>query len=123
MLGFEHMKGLYDNDNDFATIYGACEKSTFGKFYSLNGYLFKESKLCVPNNSIRELIVHEAHSQDLMGHFGVKKTLDTLHQHFFRPKMRRDVERICSTCITCRKAKSRVLSHGLYTPLHVPTTP
>ena len=37
--------------------------------------------------------------------------------------MRRDVERIRSRCITCRKAKSRVLSHGFYTPLPVPTTP
>ena len=33
------------------------------------------------------------------------------------------MERICSRCITYRKAKSRVLPHGLYTPLLVPTTP
>ena len=33
------------------------------------------------------------------------------------------MERICSRCITCRKSKSRVLPHGLYTPLLVPTTP
>uniref|UniRef100_A0A2N9J8I8 Reverse transcriptase domain-containing protein n=1 Tax=Fagus sylvatica TaxID=28930 RepID=A0A2N9J8I8_FAGSY len=31
----------------------------------------------------------------LMGHFGVKKTLDILHEHFFWPKMKRDVNRIC----------------------------
>ena len=58
-----------------------------------------------------------------MGHFGVKKTLDTLNEHFFWPKMRRDVERICSRCITCMKAKSRVMPHGLYTPLLVPFAP
>ena len=33
------------------------------------------------------------------------------------------MERICSRCITYRKAKSRVLPLGLYTPLLVPTTP
>ena len=33
------------------------------------------------------------------------------------------MEKICSRCITCRKAKSRVLPHGLYTPLLGPTTP
>ena len=50
MLRFKYVKGLYDNDNDFATIYEACEKSAFGKFYRLDGYLLKENKLCVTNN-------------------------------------------------------------------------
>ena len=117
------MKGLYDNHNDLATIYGACEKFAFGKFYRLDGYLFKENKLCVPNSSMMELLVCEAHSGGIMTHFGVKKTLDTLHDHFFWPKMRRDVERIYFRCIRCRKAKYRVLPHGLYTPLLDPTTP
>ena len=36
MHGFEYVKGLYDNDNDFAIIYGACEKSAFGKFCRLD---------------------------------------------------------------------------------------
>ena len=123
MLGFEYVKSLYDNDNDFETIYGACEKSAFGKFYRLDGYLFKENKLCVPNSSMREFLVREAHSGGLMRHFGGKKTLDTLHEHFFWQKMRRDVERICSRYITCKKAKIGVLPHGLYTPLPIPTTP
>ena len=72
---------------------------------------------CVSNSSMRELLVCEAHSVGLMGHFGDKKTLNTLNEHFFWPKMRRDVERIYSMCITCRKAKSRVMPHGLYTPV------
>ena len=123
MLDFEYVKGLYENDNDFATIYGACEKSTFGKFYRQDWYLFKENKLCVRSSYMRDLLVREAHNGGLMRHFGVEKTLDNLHEHFFWPKMRRDVERICSRCITCRKEKSKVLPHGLYTPILVPTTP
>jgi hypothetical protein len=91
----------------------------FGKFYKHDGYLFKESKLCVANCSMRE-----AHGGGgLMGHFGVRKTLEILHEHFFWPRMTRDVTRICGRCITCRKAKSKVLSHGLYTPLLVPSEP
>nr|XP_023887116.1 uncharacterized protein LOC111999228 [Quercus suber] len=89
----------------------------------LDGYLFRENKLCVPNSSMRELLVREAHGGGLMGHFGVRKTLDVLHEHFFWPKMKRDVERACARCITCRQAKSRVLPHGLYTPLPVPSAP
>ncbi|XP_052173798.1 uncharacterized protein LOC127789074 [Diospyros lotus] len=89
----------------------------------VEGYLFKENKLCVPQCSIRELLVREAHGGGLMGHFGEKKTLDVLHEHFFWPKMKRDVKRICDKCITCRKAKSKVLPHGLYKPLLVPNEP
>jgi hypothetical protein len=38
-------------------------------------------------------------------------------------KDERDVQRICEQCIACRKAKSRVQPHGLYTPLPVPIVP
>uniref|UniRef100_A0A7N2MS55 Reverse transcriptase n=1 Tax=Quercus lobata TaxID=97700 RepID=A0A7N2MS55_QUELO len=101
LLEFEYVKELYANDDDFASVYGACEKVAFGKFYRLDGYLFRENKLCVPNSSMRELLVREAHGGGLMGHFGVRKTLDMLHEHFFWPKMKRDVERACARCITC----------------------
>ena len=37
LLGFEYVKELYANDDDFANVYGACEKTTFGKFYRLVG--------------------------------------------------------------------------------------
>jgi len=60
-LGFEHIKELYKDDSDFANVYNACETSAFGKFYRLDGYLFKESRLCVPLSSMRELLVREAH--------------------------------------------------------------
>uniref|UniRef100_A0A2N9HY26 Integrase catalytic domain-containing protein n=1 Tax=Fagus sylvatica TaxID=28930 RepID=A0A2N9HY26_FAGSY len=123
LLGFEYVKELYVNDDDFASVFAACEKAAFGKFYKLDGYLFRENRLRVPNSSIRELLVREAHGGGLMGHFGVRKTLDVLHEHFFWPKMKRDVERVCSRCVTCRQAKSRVLPHGLYTPLPVPSAP
>jgi hypothetical protein len=119
-LGFEHRKELYRDDNDFATAYNACETLAFAKFYRVDGYLFKESHLCVPSSSMRELLVHEAHGGGLMGHFGVVKTLDVLHDHFYWPKMKNDVQRICDKCITCRKAKSMTQPHGLYTPLTLP---
>jgi hypothetical protein len=123
LLGFEYVKELYVNDDDFASVFAACEKAAFGKFYRLDGYLFGENRLYVPNSSMHELLVREAHGGGLMGHFGVRKTLDVLHEHFFWPKMKRDVERVCSRCVTCRQAKSRVLPHGLYTPLPVPSAP
>jgi hypothetical protein len=126
LLGFEYVKELYVNDDDFASVFGACEKAAFRKFYRLDGYLFRENRLCVPNSSMCELLVREAHGGGLMGHFGVKKTLDVLHEHFFfffLHKMKRDVKRVCARCVTCQQAKSRVLPHKLYTPLPIPSAP
>ncbi|KAH9686118.1 Endonuclease [Citrus sinensis] len=123
LLGFEYIKELYANDPDFANVFNACEKVAFGKFYKHDGLLFRENKLCVPHSSLRELLVREAHGGGLMGHFGIAKTLDVLKEHFFWPHMKRDVERICEKCITCKHAKSRVLPHGLYNPLPIPSEP
>ncbi|KAI9184749.1 hypothetical protein LWI28_000755 [Acer negundo] len=88
-----------------------------------DGFLFRETKLCVPKSSLRELLVREAHGGGLIGHFGIAKTLDVLHEHFFWPHIKSDVERVCDKCITCRQAKSRVKPNGLYTPLPIPSGP
>jgi hypothetical protein len=32
-LWFEHIKDLYKDDSDFATIYNTCEVLVFGKYY------------------------------------------------------------------------------------------
>ena len=58
-----------------------------------------------------------------MGHFGAKKIEQVLADHFFWPKMRRDVERHVLRCITCHKAKSCLNHYGLYTPLPIPSVP
>ena len=123
LLGFEYIKDLYAQDSDFCDVFNACEKVAFGKFYRHDGFLFRENKLCVPMCSLRELLVREAHGGGLMGHFGVAKTLGILHDHFFWPHMKRDVERICEKCITCKQAKSKLKPHGLYTPLPIPSEP
>jgi len=73
LLGFEYAKELYDNDSDFAKIYNACGHSAFGKFYLMDGYLFKENMLCVPASFLRELLVHEAHEGGLWVILGLQK--------------------------------------------------
>ncbi|XP_043809052.1 uncharacterized protein LOC122722418 [Manihot esculenta] len=88
-----------------------------------DGFLFRGKQICIPNCSVRELLVRESHSGGLMGHFGVQKTLDMLNEHFYWPNMRKYVEKICAQCFACKQAKSKSLPHGLYTPLPVPTEP
>ena len=58
-----------------------------------------------------------------MGHFGRDKTFATLSKNYFWPKMFRDVNRFTNRCSTCRKAKSKAQSHGLYMPLPIPYQP
>ena len=84
-----------------------------------DGFLLKAKRLCVPQSSIRLSLVREAHEGGLMGHFGVAKTLDVLHEHFFWPHMHKHVQSLCDKCIACRKAKSKMHPHGLYTPLPI----
>jgi hypothetical protein len=88
-----------------------------------DGLLYRASKLYVPASSVRLLFLQEAHGGGLMGHFGVKKTEGVLAAHFFWPKMRCDVERYVSQCMTCNKAKSRLNPHGLYMSLPVSNVP
>jgi hypothetical protein len=78
LLGFEYIKELYAEDHKFCEEYQACEKIASGKFFRLDGFLFRENKLCVPNCFTRELLVLESHGGGLMGHFGVAKTLAIL---------------------------------------------
>jgi len=58
-----------------------------------------------------------------MGHFGPNKTLEVLKEFFYRPHMRKHVDKHYNSCIACMKAKSRVQPHGLYTPLPIPSKP
>ena len=44
-LEFKHIKELYNDDHDYGEVYSAFEKSTEGKFYRHEGFLFRKNKL------------------------------------------------------------------------------
>ena len=83
LLGFEFIKDLYVNDVEFSQVWNECSKCVHGEYYRHDGFLFKKNKLCVPICSLHEMLVRETHGGGLMGHFGVQKTLDILHEHFY----------------------------------------
>jgi hypothetical protein len=116
----ESIKEFYATDVDFKDAY---EGRTWNKYVLQDGLLYRANKLCVPASSVRLLLLHEAHGGGLMGHFGVKKIEDVLAAHIFWLKMRRDVERYVSRCMTCNKAKSQLNPHGLYMPLPILSVP
>ena len=123
ILGFDNIRDLYALDEHFSPIYESCGKKAQDGFYLAEGYLFKEGKLCIPQGSIRKLLVKESHEGGLMGHFGIDKTLVLLKEKFYWPHMKKDVHKHCTRCVACLQAKSRVMPHGLYTPLPIPSAP
>ncbi|KAK1670199.1 hypothetical protein QYE76_058358 [Lolium multiflorum] len=68
--------------------------------------LFQTKALVGPDKACKE-----SHAGGLMGHFGREKTLLMLADHFYWPKMRRDVDRYVKRCITCNKSKSKLKPH------------
>nr|KYP52569.1 Retrovirus-related Pol polyprotein from transposon 17.6 [Cajanus cajan] len=83
ILGFDNIKELYEDDQDFQSIFTKCLQKPFDGFYLLEGYLLKMGKLCIAQGSIRKLLVKESHEGGLMGHFGVDKTLSLLKSKFY----------------------------------------
>jgi hypothetical protein len=124
VLGLESLKELYSNDPEFSEPYNHCKNGKgWEKYHIHDGFLFRANKICVPNSSVRLLLLQESHGGGLTGHFGQRKTYELLEDHFYWPKMRRDVIRFVERCVTCHKAKSKLNPHGLYTPLPTPKTP
>jgi len=123
ILGFEHIKSLYADDEDLGELDSVCQKHPKGDFLVQEGFLFKGTRLCIPKCSTRELLIREVHGGSLAGHFGESKTLIMLREHYYWPGMEKDVQDILRRCGTCQVAKSHSLPHGLYTPLPVPTLP
>lgn len=122
-LGFECIKELYDHDANFFDKYKTCSHIASDGYFMHDGYLLRDKRLCVPKGSVRDLLIREAHERGLMGNFGVQKTYDILHEHFYWPHMKHDVHKFCDKCLVCKKSKSKVMPCGLYTPLPVPEHP
>ncbi|RDX93434.1 Retrovirus-related Pol polyprotein from transposon 17.6, partial [Mucuna pruriens] len=115
LLGFEYVKELYVIHPDFSHIY------VVKRMYIMSS--IRMMTFCLKEISFVCLKVLYTHGGGLMRHFVIKKTLSTLHEHFYWPHMKHDVEEICDKCITCKKSKSKVNPHGLYTPLPISNAP
>jgi hypothetical protein len=76
----------------------------------------------MPNSSMHELLIHEANRGSWMTYFGFTKTLYVLHKYFLLA-WKRDIQKIYDKYITYSKAKSKILSYDLYTPLPIPKEP
>ena len=92
VIGFEHIKDLYEHDATFATPYAKCLSHTsWERYYIKDGYLIRANKLSIPESSLHLLLLQESHGGGLMGHFGHGKTFATLSKNYYWPKMFGDV--------------------------------
>lgn len=91
VLGFSLMRNCYINNDELSVIMTKCHKGSVDNFCVQDGSLFKGNKLCVPNDSFKELLVRETHRGGLAGHFGINNTLEILKEHFYWPKMQGDL--------------------------------
>jgi len=48
VLGFEIIKGMYSNDEDFKDIFFKSSSHPHGSFHVQEGFLFKGTRLCIP---------------------------------------------------------------------------
>ena len=88
-----------------------------------NGLLYKDNKLWVAK-SLRLDVIREVHDQPAVGHAGVRRTMLLIQQHFFWPRMKRDVDQYIRNCHVCRRAKApRDRYNGTLKPLPVPERP
>ena len=75
MLGFEVLKGLYNDDLDFGNVWKDFSKGSVNHLLKQEGFLLKNNILCIPQCSLRRAIIQEAQGGGLVGHFGRDKTL------------------------------------------------
>lgn len=77
-------------------------------------------QLCIPDCSLRLLLITELHQE---GHIGRDRTLHLISSSYFWPTLRQDVERFVERCVVCQQSKGHATNAGLYMSLPVPTQP
>ena len=65
------------------------------------GLQFKGSQLYIPKGSMRDNLLKEKHSGELVCHFGHDKTYAKLSSSSFWPGMRSDVKNFVDMCRIC----------------------
>lgn len=118
--GVSSFVDLYPTDSFFGLFITAAMEGRSSEYTIHDGFLFRGTRLCVPDCSLRLQLIMELHQE---GHVGRDRTLHLVSSSYFWPSLRRDVERFVERCIVCQQSKGHTTNAGLYLPLPVPTQP
>ncbi|CAA7046444.1 unnamed protein product [Microthlaspi erraticum] len=118
--GFSSFADLYASDSFFGPIWSDTDSASSRLYTRHDGFLFRESRLCIPDCSLRLKLISELHNE---GHVGRDRTLLLVSSSYFWPSLRRDVERFVERCVICQTSKGQASNAGLYLPLPIPTQP
>jgi len=77
-------------------------------FMSKRDSFLREPGYAYQNVALENSLSNILHAGALAGHFGVEKTCSMLKEHYYWPRMSKDVEHFVKRCSTCQVAKSRV---------------
>ena len=69
VFDFDHIKELYATDPDIGETWRRCLEDPQRMFVIREDFLYYGKQLCIPQGSLRESIVREAHEGGLTGHF------------------------------------------------------
>ena len=62
ILGLENIKDLYAIDSFFAEPFAkCCDGKGWEKFHLYDGFFIRANKLCIPDCSVRLMLLQEAH--------------------------------------------------------------
>ena len=92
------IKEQYKVDGDLHELLEKFYQHPQRVFHIDQGFLFKESRLCILRSGIKELLIQEVHGGALAGHYRIDKTRVMLEEHYHWPKMARDVEHFVKRC-------------------------
>ncbi|GJS17043.1 transposon ty3-I gag-pol polyprotein [Tanacetum coccineum] len=82
VLGFDSIKELYANYEDFGNTWMELETKQYrGEFLLLDGYLFKGNHLCIPKTSNRSQLIKEIHARGLSDHLHGVFTMKLIRLH------------------------------------------
>jgi hypothetical protein len=108
---------LYETNLDFTNTYKMLGTHSVVTNFNLQYELLCHMcHLYLPSSKCTKMI-WEAHYSRVERHFGFKKTVAVLQQHFYWIKLQQYVSKYIRSCTSCAISKPTSKKQGLYTPL------
>lgn len=95
--GFDDFRELYLTDPYFGDVLQRVQSGTENHFHLQDGFLFRNSALCIPECSLRLRLIQELHS---MGHVCRDRSMELLLSRYFWPTARKEMARYVARCHT-----------------------